>query len=160
MIDKNAWISKQAYVAGDVTIGEHVSVHEFASIKGDLNSITIGEDTNIQSGAIIHVQSTKPCIIGKGCTIGHGAIVHAATLDDFVTIGIGATVMGGVHVGKYSMIGAKALVTDDKEIPERSVAMGIPAKVTRELSDDEIKHIEELVQFYHENGQKHKRLQM
>jgi carbonic anhydrase/acetyltransferase-like protein (isoleucine patch superfamily) len=159
-IDKNAWISKQAYIVGDVSIGEHVSVHEHVSIKGDLNSIIIGEDTNVQSGAIVHSQNSKSCTIGRGCTIGHGAIVHACTLDDYVTVGIGATIMGDAHIGRYAMIGARALITDDMEIPERSVAMGIPAKVTRELSDDEIKRIEELVLMYHENGQKHKRLRL
>lgn len=157
-IGKTSWISKHAYIVGDVTIGENVFVHENVSIKGDLNSITIGDETVIQSGVIVHPERSKPCTIGKGCTIGHGAIVHGCTLDEYVTVGLGATIMGGAHVGKYTMIGARALITDGKEIPERVVAMGIPAKVTRELSDDEIKRTEELVQFYHENGQKHKKL--
>jgi carbonic anhydrase/acetyltransferase-like protein (isoleucine patch superfamily) len=132
--DRDVLIAEGAAVVGDVTLGKGVSVWYNATIRGDQGPITVGEDTNIQECAVIHQTSA----IGKGCTIGHGAIVHGCTIGDNTLVGMGAIVLTGAVVGRDCLIGAGAMVTGKMVIPDGSLVLGSPAKVVRSLTPAEI----------------------
>jgi len=136
-VSEKAFIAPTAVIVGDVTIEEGVSVWDCAVLRGDVDSITVGKNTNIQDCAVIHVSEGVPTVIGENVTIGHGAIVHAATVRDNVIIGMNAVVLDGAEIGEGSIIGAGAVVTPGTKIPPNSLAVGIPAKVVR--SGEEIR---------------------
>ena len=127
-------IAEGAVVVGDVTLGKGVSVWYNAAIRGDQGPIVVGEDTNIQECAVLHETST----IGKGCTIGHGAVVHGCTVGDNTLIGMGAIVLTGARIGNNCLVGAGALVTGKMDVPDGSLVLGNPAKVIRPLTAAEI----------------------
>ena len=132
--DENALIVEGAYVTGDVTLEKGVSVWYGAVLRGDMGAITVGADTNIQDGAVLHEETR----VGRGCTIGHGAIVHGCTLGDNTLIGMGATVLNGARIGSNCIVGAGALVTGKMDAPDGSMILGSPAKVVRPLRPEEI----------------------
>ncbi|MBR5471717.1 MAG: gamma carbonic anhydrase family protein [Oscillibacter sp.] len=132
--DDNIVICEGACVVGDVTLANGVSVWYNAVLRGDEGGITVGENTNIQDGAILH-EETK---VGAGCTIGHNAIVHGCTVGDNVLIGMGATVLNGAKIGNDCIVGAGALVTGKMDAPDGSMILGSPAKVVRPLTEAEI----------------------
>ncbi len=135
VIDKDAFIAEGAVIVGDVEIGPRSSVWYGCVLRGDMNHIRVGEETNIQDGAIVHVDSkTYPTIIGNRVTIGHSALIHAATLKDGCMIGMRATVMDGAVVGSRSLVAAGALVTPGKIIGDGEVWAGAPARLLRKLS--------------------------
>ena len=137
-IAPNAFIAPGAVIIGDVEIGSKANIWFGCVIRGDVQSIRIGEGTNVQDGTVIHVtRGDGPTIIGKGITIGHSALLHACTVEDEVLVGIGAILLDGCHIGARSIIAAGALVTKGTHIPEGSLVMGAPAKVVRVLSADE-----------------------
>jgi gamma-carbonic anhydrase len=136
-VGKDVYIAKSAAVLGDVRIGDHASVWYNATVRGDINYIQIGQYTNIQDNAVLHLADDFPCIIGDYVTVGHSAIVHACTIANEVLIGMGAVVLDGAVVGEQSLIGAKALVTQGAKIPAGSLVLGAPAKVVRELTAKE-----------------------
>ena len=119
---------------------EGSSVWFSATVRGDIAPIAIGKDSNIQDGAVIHCDTDLPCIIGDGVTVGHGAIIHSATIGNNTVIGMGAIVLNLAKIGEDSIVGAGALVTGGKEFPPGSMILGSPAKVIRELTADEIAH--------------------
>ncbi|GAB3512226.1 gamma carbonic anhydrase family protein [Emticicia fontis] len=127
------FIAPNASVMGDVTLGEDVSVWYSAVIRADVEKIVIGNRTNIQDGAILHADFGEPTLIGESVTVGHGAIVHGATVGDYSLIGMRATILNRAKIGKYCIIGANALVTEGTEIPDYSMAVGTPAKVIKTL---------------------------
>ena len=134
----SAYIDPSAQVIGDVTVGERTSVWPNVSIRGDVNSIRIGDETSIQDNSVLHCDPvTFPLVIGNRVTIGHGAVVHGCTVEDESLIGIGAVILNGAKVGRGSVIAAGAVVPEGMQIPPGSMVMGIPAKVKRELTDDE-----------------------
>jgi carbonic anhydrase/acetyltransferase-like protein (isoleucine patch superfamily) len=128
-------------VTGDVELGEDASVWFTAVLRADTAPIRVGRRTNIQDGCVLHVNEGEPCVLGDDVTLGHGAIVHAATVEDCCLIGIRATVLSGARIGKGSVIGAGALVTEGKEIPPGSLVMGVPGKVVRQLGEAELEKI-------------------
>ncbi len=132
------WIAPTATVIGKVTIGEGVSIWFGAVVRGDNERITIGRDTNLQDHAVLHTDMRFPLTIGVACTVGHRAIIHGCTIGDNVLIGMGATVMNGARVGSNCLIGAGALIPEGREIPSGSLVIGVPGKVVRPLSSDEI----------------------
>ena len=132
--DADVLICEGAAVVGDVTLGKGVSVWYNAAIRGDQGPIVVGEDTNIQECAVLHETST----IGKGCTIGHGAVVHGCTVGDNTLIGMGAIVLTGARIGNNCLVGAGALVTGKMDVPDGSLVLGNPAKVIRPLTAAEI----------------------
>ena len=132
--DENVLICDGACVVGDVTLGKGVSVWYNAVLRGDEGAIIVGENTNIQDGAIMH-EETK---VGAGCTIGHNAIVHACTVGDNVLIGMGATVLNGAKIGNNCIVGAGAVVTGKMDAPDGSMLLGSPAKIVRQLTEAEI----------------------
>ena len=136
----SAFIHKTAVVCGAVTLGENVSVWPCAVLRGDIAEIVIGENSNIQDNACVHVNYDCPAVIGKGVSVGHGAVVHGSKIGDNCLIGMNAVVLES-EVGPNCLIGAGAVVTAGKNIPAGSLVMGVPAKVVRELSEDEINGI-------------------
>lgn len=140
-IEKNVFIAKNASVVGDVSIGPDSSVWFGAVIRGDMNRIKIGSRTNVQDNSIVHVPKDLSTTIGDDVTVGHGAIVHGCEIGNRVLIGMGSIVMDGAKIGEDCIIGAGSLVTQQKIFPSKSMIIGSPAKVVRELTDEELKAI-------------------
>ena len=134
-IPESAWVADTATVRGDVTLGEDVSVWFGAVIRGDEAPVTVGDRTNIQDGAVLHVSGGFPCIVGNEVTIGHRAIVHGCTVEDGALIGMGSIVLDGAVVGACAIVGAGAVVPPGMEIPPGTLALGMPAKVVGPLPD-------------------------
>ena len=155
-IDSTAWIADSATVLGEVHIGARSSVWFGAVIRGDIEAIRIGEETNIQDLACLHADAGKPCTLGSRVTMGHQAIVHGATVEDECLIGIGAIVLNGAHIGQHSIIGAGAVVPEGKVIPPRSLVLGMPGKVVREVTEADIARILHGYQHYVEAAAKYK----
>ena len=132
-------ICEGACVVGDVTLGKGVSVWYNAVIRGDKGPITIGEDTKVQDGVVMHNNTT----VGAGCTLGHNAIVHGCTIGDNVLVGMGAVVLDGARIANDCLVGAGALVTGKMDAPAGSMILGSPAKVVRPLTAEEIEGIRE-----------------
>lgn len=137
-IAETAFVADSAAVVGKVKLEEHASVWFNVSIRGDNELISIGENSNIQEGAVLHTDMGYPMHIGKNVTIGHQAMLHGCTIGDGALIGIQAVVLNGAKIGKNSLVGAGALVTEGKEFPENSLILGSPAKVVRTLTDQDI----------------------
>ena len=152
-IADKVYIAEGAKVIGDVTIYENSSVWYNAVIRGDSNTIIIGEKTNVQDNAVMHTSHNHALTIGNQVTIGHGAIVHGCTVGDNVLIGMGAIILDGAVIGDNCIIGAGALVTQNKEIPEGSLCVGSPARVMRELTAEEKESILENANEYVESIQ-------
>jgi carbonic anhydrase/acetyltransferase-like protein (isoleucine patch superfamily) len=129
------WVAPGAHVMGKVEIGEDVGIWFGAILRGDNEWITLGAGTNVQENTVIHTDWGFPATIGKGCTIGHGAIIHGCTIGDNSLIGMGATVLNGARIGRNCLIGANALVTEGKEFPDNSLIVGAPAKAIRTLDE-------------------------
>lgn len=147
-INKSAFIAPSADVIGQAEIAKDVSVWFATVIRADVNHIKIGERTNIQDGSVLHVTHSdensplgSPLIIGSDCTIGHKVILHGCTIEDGCLIGMGSTILDDVVIGKESLVGACSLVTKGKKFPPRSLIMGSPAKLIRELSEDEVREL-------------------
>jgi carbonic anhydrase/acetyltransferase-like protein (isoleucine patch superfamily) len=132
------WIAPTATVIGKVRLGEGVGVWFGAVLRGDGEQLTVGPGTNIQELTVMHSDPGFPATIGAGCTIGHRAIIHGCTIGDNVLVGMGAIILNGAKVGDNSLIAAGALVTEGKQIPLGSLVLGVPGKVVRELTADEI----------------------
>lgn len=153
-IHETAFVAPGAVVQGNVTIGEHSSIWYHAVLRGDRNSIMIGNGSNIQDNAVVHMDSGYPVEIGDHVTIGHGAIVHGCKIGDNTMIGMGAILMNGCRIGKNCIIGAGALITQHVEIPDCSLVIGNPGKVKRTVTEDEIRHNLKNAQLYEEEAQK------
>ena len=141
-IAKDAFIAENAVIIGDVEIGSKSSVWFNCVIRGDVNYIRIGDETNIQDGTIVHVGTNNgPTIIGSGITIGHKALIHACEIHDYSFIGMNATIMDYAKTKSYSMVAAGALVTNNKIVKENELWAGVPAKFIRNLKKEEIDYI-------------------
>lgn len=148
-IDPTVFIADGVHIIGDVEIGKDSSVWYNTVIRGDVNFIRIGERTNIQDNTVVHVTNKKfPTYIGSNVTIGHSAVIHACTINDYSLIGMGAVILDDATVGKYSLIAAGAVVTMGMKIPEGMLAAGVPAKIVRPLTDDERRFLAQSAQNY------------
>ena len=143
-----SYVHPAAIVCGDVTLGAGASVWPTAVVRGDSAPIVIGAGTNIQDGAVIHVDAGVPCTIGERAAIGHRAIVHGATVDDDCLIGMGAVLLNRVHVGAGSIIGAGALCTEGMVVPPGSLVLGVPGRVVRQTTTAERERIARTVASY------------
>lgn len=132
-----AFVVPDATVIGDVSLGADASVWHRAVLRGDINRIVIGAQTNIQDGVIVHLADNLPALVGERVTVGHGAIIHACAIDDEVLVGMGATILDGAEIGARSIIGANTLVLGGTKIPPGSLVVGAPGKVVRQLSQEE-----------------------
>ena len=155
-IHATAFIHPQAFIAGDVTVGARVSVWPFVSIRGDSDVITIGDDSNVQDGCVIHCDEGVPCHIGKRVGIGHRAIVHGAVVEDDVLIAMGAVLLNNVRVGSGSIIGAGAVVREGFVVPPNSLVLGVPGRIVRETTPDERQRIAKTVAAYLELQQRYR----
>lgn len=141
IIPATAWVAPNATLVGDVQLQEHTSIWYGAVLRADGDTILIGAGSNVQDLAIMHADPSTPVRIGRGVSVGHGAIVHGATIDDDVIVGMGACILTGAHIGAGTIIGAKALIPEGKVIPPRSLVVGIPGRVVRQLDDVGLAHI-------------------
>lgn len=138
-IHPTAWVHDSAVVIGDVELGPHVSVWPGCVLRGDQGSITVGAESNIQDGTIIHAtRGLSSTVVGARVTVGHRVVLHGCRIEDDCLVGMGAVVLDNARVGRFSLVGACALVPLGREIPERSLVIGMPATVKRQLSEAEI----------------------
>lgn len=148
ILGERVFIAEGAKVIGDVEIGDDSSVFYNTVIRADLAEIRIGKRTNIQDNVTVHLSTGVGVHVGDDVTVGHNAILHACDVDDHVLIGMGAILMDGVHIKSDSVVAAGAIVTQNKEFPERSLIVGAPAHVVRELTEDEIRKFYENAEHY------------
>jgi carbonic anhydrase/acetyltransferase-like protein (isoleucine patch superfamily) len=157
MIHPSAFIHSEAVVLGDVHLGARASVWPTAVLRGDSDTITIGDESNVQDGAVIHADDGVPCTIGNRVTVGHRAIVHGATVEDECLIGMGAIVLNHAVIGRGSLIGAGAVVTEGMMVPPGSLVLGIPARRVMEVDDATRARILHGAAAYAELMERHKR---
>ena len=151
------FVAPSAAVIGRVHLGRDASVWFGAVVRGDGNDIRIGDRTNVQDTAVIHIDSDAACTIGHDVTIGHAAVVHGCTVGDFCLIGIGATILSHAVIGNYCLVGAGALVTERKRFEDGSLIIGAPAQRARALTDQERRALEESAAHYVAQGRRYRR---
>ena len=152
----DVFVAPGAMVIGDVTIGEGSSVWYNAVLRGDIAPIRIGKGSNVQDGAVLHVDEGVPCVLGDGVVIGHGAVVHSATVGNGAMVAMNATLLSHAKIGDECIVGANALVAEGKEFPARSLIVGIPGKVLRDVTDEQAEAIRENARRYAAYAQKHR----
>lgn len=135
---KNNFVADGAKIIGDVVLGDNVSIWYNAVLRGDVCKITVGDNSNIQDCCVVHGQEGKPVVVGKGVSVGHGAILHSCVIGDNSLVGMGAIVLDGVVVGKNCIIGAGAVVTQNTIVQDNSMYLGCPAKFVKFVSDEQI----------------------
>lgn len=140
VIDPSARLAENAAVIGDVSLGENVTVWYGAVLRGDVGAILVGKGSNIQDNCVFHCGLESPTTVGENVIVGHGAILHSCTVGDNCLIGMGATLLDGCVIGEGSIIGAGALVPPGKVIPPRSMVMGVPGRVVRAVTEEEVAH--------------------
>jgi carbonic anhydrase/acetyltransferase-like protein (isoleucine patch superfamily) len=148
VVPESAYVDPSAQLIGRVVLGERASVWCNVTIRGDVNAIRIGDDTNIQDNSCLHVDRDKPLEIGAGVVVGHCSTVHGCVVESGCLIGMGSTLLSGARIGAGSIIAAGSLVLEGQEIPPRSLVMGAPAKVRRPTTDEEIERIRHNAQNY------------
>ena len=146
-MDPDSWVASNAVIIGRVELKKNSNIWFNATLRGDLEPIIIGEGSNIQDGSVIHTDPGCPTILGKGVTVGHMVMLHGCEISDDCIIGIGSTILNK----------ANSLVTENKIIPDRSLVLGSPGKVVRQVTDEEIEHIKENARNYVENIKKYKK---
>jgi carbonic anhydrase/acetyltransferase-like protein (isoleucine patch superfamily) len=156
VIDPTVFIAPGATVVGEVTIGKESSVWYHTVVRGDMEPISIGEQTNIQDLSVLHVDIGMPCIVGSRVGVGHRATLHGCTVEDDCLIGMGAILLNGVYVGAGSVVGAGALLTENFIVPPGSLVLGVPAKVVRDVDADLKVRIGETVRHYLELASLHR----
>jgi carbonic anhydrase/acetyltransferase-like protein (isoleucine patch superfamily) len=155
-IDASAYVAESANLIGKVTIEAKASVWDGVTIRGDNERITVGENSNVQEGTVMHTDMGFPLVIGNNVTIGHQAMLHGCTIGDGSLIGIQAVVLNGARIGKACLVGAGALVTEGKEFPDHSLILGTPAKVVRTLTEEDLLRLQGNAASYVERGQRFK----
>ena len=151
-IHPQSWIAPDASVIGQVQLERNVSIWWNCILRGDTDLLFVGENTNIQDGSVLHTDPGLQLIIGRDVTIGHRVILHGCTIGDGCLIGMGATLLNRAVIGKNCLIGANALIPEGKVIPDRSLVVGSPGRVIRELSDAEIEHLKWNASHYIDNA--------
>jgi carbonic anhydrase/acetyltransferase-like protein (isoleucine patch superfamily) len=157
-IDPSVFIAETATIVGDVSIGKSSSVWFSAVVRGDIAPITVGRETNIQDGVVLHVGHGFPCVIGNRVTIGHGAMVHGATVKDGAMIGIGAIILNGAVIGENALVGAGTVVTENTVIPPGYLVMGIPGRPIKPIRPEQREYILKAASNYIRYAQEYKRI--
>jgi carbonic anhydrase/acetyltransferase-like protein (isoleucine patch superfamily) len=156
-IDPQSWIAPNATVIGQVQLARNVSIWWNATLRGDTDKIIIGENTNIQDSSVLHTDPGLVLTIGRDVTVGHRVILHGCKVGDGCLIGMGATLLNRSVIGKNCLIGANTLIPEGKAIPERSLVVGAPGRIIRELTDEEVAHLTGSAGRYVENWQRYVR---
>lgn len=156
-IEEDVFIAPGAMIIGDVTIRSGASIWYNAVLRGDVGPIVIGHRTNIQDNCTLHLDEGAPLVIGDECTIGHGAVIHGATLGDRVLIGMKSVVLSFARIDAQCILGACALLPERKHLPGNTLALGIPARAVRELNQAELAHLVTSARGYYERAREHQR---
>jgi carbonic anhydrase/acetyltransferase-like protein (isoleucine patch superfamily) len=151
----DAFIAPTAVLIGRVRIAPGASVWWGAVLRGDNEWIEVGPGSNVQDGCVLHTDMGYPLVIGPGCTVGHNAILHGCVLEENVLVGMGATVLNGARIGRNSLVGANAFVPEGRVIPEGSLVVGMPAKVVRPLTEEQIEGLRASAAGYVANGRRY-----
>jgi len=152
VIDASAYVADSANVIGKATIGANASIWFDVTIRGDNERITVGDNSNVQEGCILHTDPGYPLTIGNNVTVGHQAMLHGCTIGEGALIGIQAVILNGAKIGKNCLVGAGALITEGKEFPDNSLIIGSPAKAVRTLSDEDVARLHGNTSNYVERG--------
>ena len=155
-INSDSWVAPNAIIIGKVKLEKNSSIWFNAVLRGDIEKIVIGENSNIQDGSVLHTDPGYPLTVGKGVTVGHMVMLHGCEISNDTLIGIGSTILNKAKIGKNCIIGANTLVTENKVIPDNSLVLGSPGKVIRKVTDDEIKAIRENAKHYVKNSKRYK----
>jgi carbonic anhydrase/acetyltransferase-like protein (isoleucine patch superfamily) len=155
-VAESAWVAPGAFLIGDVHLGEEVSVWYGAVLRGDTEPIRIGDRTNIQDGCILHADPGYPAIVGQGCVVGHNAVVHGCEVGNNCLIGMGATILNGSKIGDGSIVAAGAVVPEGRELPPRSLIVGVPAKRAGDVTNEQAADIERGASEYVERAAAHR----
>ncbi|HET7089317.1 MAG TPA: gamma carbonic anhydrase family protein [Anaerolineae bacterium] len=156
LIDPSAFVAPDARIVGQVTVGPESSVWFGSVLRGDTDRVVIGTRTNLQDGCIVHVDAGSPAIIGSGVTVAHRAVVHGCTVEDDVLIGMGAILLSGARIGRESIVGAGALVTGGTVVPARSLVLGLPGRVVRRVTDEELLSVRDTARRYAEYARRYR----
>ena len=155
-INSDSWVAPNAIIIGKVKLEKNSSIWFNAVLRGDIEKIVIGENSNIQDGSVLHTDPGYPLTVGKGVTVGHMVMLHGCEISNDTLIGIGSTILNKAKIGKNCIIGANTLVTENKIIPDNSLVLGSPGKVIRKVTDEEIKVICENAKHYVKNSKRYK----
>ena len=155
-LHKDSWSASSAVLIGKVILKKDANVWFNVVLRGDIETITIGEGSNVQDGSVFHTDPGCPLTLGKGVTVGDMVVLHGCEVDDDTLIGIGSTILNKTKIGKNCIIGANTLIPENKIIPDRSLVLGSPGKVIRQVTDKEVKEIKENAKHYVENYKKYK----
>jgi carbonic anhydrase/acetyltransferase-like protein (isoleucine patch superfamily) len=155
-LDPGVWVAPNATLIGDIRLAANVSIWWNAVLRGDNDPITIGANTNIQDGAVLHTDAGVPMNLGRDITVGHMVMLHGCTIGDGSLIGIKSVILNGAVIGKHCLIGANTLIPEGKVIPDRSLVMGSPGKVVRELTDEQVARIAHSAAHYVQNAQRYR----
>jgi len=156
-INKDSWVAQNATLIGKVIIKKEANIWFNVVLRGDIEPIIIGERSNVQDGSVFHTDPGCPLTLGKNVTIGHMVMLHGCTIDDETLIGIGSTILNKTKIGKNCIIGANTLITENKVIPNRSLVVGSPGKIIRQVTDEEIENIKENANDYVANFKKYRK---
>lgn len=157
-VDPSAWVARNATLTGSVNVGSEATIWFGAVIRGDVEPIEIGSRSNIQDLCCLHSDPGFPCRVGEGVVVGHRAILHGAIIENECLIGMGAIVLNGAVIGEHSIVGAGALVPEGRVIPPGSLVVGVPGKVVRQVSEEEIEHIRNGAARYVEAGKRYRNI--
>lgn len=156
-IDPQSWVAPTATLIGDVRLAKNVSIWWNALLRGDNDPISVGENSNIQDGALLHTDAGIPLVVGRDVTVGHQAMLHGCIVGDGSLIGIGAILLNHSVIGKSCIVGANTLIPEGKTYPDRSLIIGSPGRVVRELSDEDVARLLQSAASYVENWQRYQR---
>ncbi len=152
LVSPSVWIAPGAIVVGEVSLADEVNIWFQAVLRGDVEPIRVGARSNIQDGSVLHADPGFPCDLAEDVTVGHRAVVHGATVERGALIGMGAVLLNGCVIGEESLIGAAALVRQGMIVPPRTLVLGVPARVVRDLTDEELAHLRESAPRYVERA--------
>ena len=157
LLHKDSWVASNAVLIGRVILEKNANVWFNAVLRGDIEPITIGENSNVQDGSVFHTDPGCPLTLGKNVTVGHMVMLHGCEIDDNTLIGIGSTILNKTKIGKNCIIGANTLIPENKIIPNNSLVLGSPGKVIREVTEKEIIEINENAKHYVDNYKRYKK---
>lgn len=151
------YVAPNATLIGDISLGDGVSIWFNVVMRADNDAMLIGDESNIQDAAVLHVDPGMPLTLGRGVTVGHKAMLHSCSIGDYSLIGMNAVVLNGARIGRHCLIAANALIPEGMEIPDGSMVLGSPGKVRRQLSEDERRGLEQAALHYVENAERYRR---